>query len=205
MYSFRGYNPSLCKLYVPKESVERYKYSLEWNNFPFINAVEESEFGNETTKCEVPSITFTNGVLHFSSATPAAQYHHTIKDKDIANDVYSQNGEVALSAAYEIYAYATADGYTDSDIATATLYWLPTTVVNNINTTSTRVIITSCNKGIITISGLNAQENVTFYTVNGDQLGSATAVDNTAMYAVNTTGDVVIAKFGNSSIKIDTK
>ena len=43
------------------------------------------------------------------------------------------------------------------------------------------------------------------YTLNGKQLGKAIAVDGTATYTLNGTGDIVIAKFGGKSIKIVTK
>ena len=43
------------------------------------------------------------------------------------------------------------------------------------------------------------------YTLNGKQLGKAIAVDGTATFAVNSSGDIVIAKFGGSSMKIATK
>ncbi len=203
--SFSQFNTSTCLLTVPQASIDKYKSADGWKSFPYILVLEGSEPGSETTKCDVPSITFTDGKLHFSSATQGAQYHYTITDKDMANGTYSQSGEVVLSAAYEISAYATADGHITSDSAKATLYWLPTSEVNNINNTSSRGIVTTCNNGIITISGLNAQENVTFYTVNGEQFGTAAAIDGVATYAVNATYDIVIAKFGDSSIKIVTK
>jgi hypothetical protein len=75
----------------------------------------------------------------------------------------------------------------------------------HINSTSTSSIVASCNSGIITISGFNTQENVTFYSRSGEQLGTVASVDGRTTYAVNTTGDIVIAKFGGSSIKIATK
>jgi len=75
----------------------------------------------------------------------------------------------------------------------------------SITTTFPRGIITTCNNGVITITGLAAQENVTFYSVSGEQLATVEAVDGTATYAVNTTGEIVIAKFGGSSIKIVTR
>jgi hypothetical protein len=75
----------------------------------------------------------------------------------------------------------------------------------HMNSTSTPSIVATCNSGIITVSGLKAQENVTFYTVNGEQLGSAAAVDGTATFAVKASSDIVIAKFGGSSMKIATK
>jgi hypothetical protein len=76
---------------------------------------------------------------------------------------------------------------------------------DQINSTSTSGTVASCSNGVITISGLNALENVTFYSLSGKQLGTATAVDGTATYAVNGTGDIVIAKFGGTSMKIVTK
>ena len=75
----------------------------------------------------------------------------------------------------------------------------------HMNSALTPSIVVSCNNGIITISGLNAQENVTFYTLTGEQLGRAAAVDGTAKFAVKASGDIVIAKFGGSSMKIATK
>ena len=73
------------------------------------------------------------------------------------------------------------------------------------NSTSTPSIVATCNSGIITVSGLKVQENVTFYTVNGEQLGSAAAVDGIATFAVKASSDIVIAKFGGMSMKIATK
>ena len=118
---FSGFDFALCKLYVPQESIDKYKATDGWNSFSNIYAI---------------------------------------------------------------------DGSGES---------------NNINSTSTRSIVATCNNGIITISGLNAQENVTFYTVNGEQLGTAATVDGVATYAVNVANDIVIAKFGGSSIKIAMK
>ena len=100
--TFDEYDPSLCKLYVPQESIDKYKFSDGWKSFPNIYAIEES-------------------------------------------------------------------GQSDQ-----------------INSTSTGGIIATCNNGVITISGMNAQENVTFYSLSGKQLGTAVAVDGTVAYAVNT-------------------
>jgi len=118
---FDGFNSSLCKLYVPQESIDKYKVADGWNSFPNIYAI---------------------------------------------------------------------GGSGESD---------------QINSTSTSGIIATCNNGVITISGLNALENVKFYSLSGKQLGTATAVDGTATYTVNCTSDIVIAKFGGTSMKIVRK
>ncbi len=60
----------------------------------------------------------------FACETTGAKYHYTITDTDIKSDALSENGEVSLSAAYNISVYATADGYKASDKAEATLYWI---------------------------------------------------------------------------------
>ena len=116
----------------------------------------------------------------------------------MASDAYSQDGIVKFSAAYNISAYATADGYEPSDNATATLYWVEANLQNtptNINQATTRGIIVTSNDGIVTLSGLNNDETVRFFTVDGKQLGAAKAVNGTASQAVSES--IVIAKMGN--------
>ena len=80
---------------------------------------------------------------------------------------------------------------------------LSRTQVTNINQTATRGIIATSNDGIVTLSGLNNDETVRFYTVDGKQLGAAKAVNGTASQAVSES--VVIAKMGNQTIKIAVK
>ena len=157
-------------------------------------------------QCAVPTISYAEGKLTFASSTPNAEYHYTITDTDMASDTYSKDGIVKLSAAYNISAYATADGSEPSDNATATLYWVEANLQNtttNINQATTRGIIVTSNDGIITLSGLNNDETVRFYTVDGKQLGAAKAVNGTASQAVSES--VVIAKMGNQTIKIAVK
>ena len=157
-------------------------------------------------QCAVPTISYADGKLSFASSTPNAEYHYTITDTDMASDAYSQDGIVKLSAVYNISAYATADGYKASDKATATLYWVEADLQNtttNINQTATRGIIVTSNDGIVTLSGLNNDETVRFYTVDGKLLGAAKAINGTASQAVSES--VVIAKMGNQTIEIAVK
>ena len=179
------------------------------STYPYIYVpLKDEESGEEkpNEQCAVPTISYADGKLTFASSTPNAEYHYTITDTDMASDVYSQDGIVKLSAAYNISAYATADGYKPSDKATATLYWVEANLQNNptnINQTATRGIIVTSNDGIVTLSGLNNDETVRFYTVDGKQLGAAKAVNGTASQAVSES--VVIAKMGNQTIKIAVK
>lgn len=212
---FQGYLPrytiysglqSTCIIYVPKAYLQDYKDALG-SKYSYIYALKDSESGEQKPEqCAVPTISYADGKLTFASSTPNAEYHYTIADTDMASDAYSQDGVVKLSAAYNISAYATADGYKPSDKATATLYWVEANLQNNttnINQTATRGIIVTSNDGIITLSGLNNDETVRFYTVDGKQLGAAKAVNGTASQAVSES--VVIAKMGNQTIKIAVK
>ena len=198
---------STCIIYVWKAYLQDYKDALG-SKYSYIYALKDEESGdqNPNKQCAVPTISYAEGKLTFASSTPNAEYHYTITDTDMASDAYSQDGVVKLSAAYNISAYATADGYKPSDKATATLYWVEANLQNNptnINQTATRGIIVTSNDGIVTLSGLNNDETVRFYTVDGKQLGAAKAVNGTASQAVSES--VVIAKMGNQTIKIAVK
>ena len=197
---------STCIIYVPKAYLQDYKDVLG-SKYSYIYALKDSESGeHKPEQCAVPAISNADGKLTFVSSTPNAENHYTITDTDMASDTYSKDGIVKLSAAYNISAYATADGYKPSDKATATLYWVEANLQNNptnINQTATRGIIVTSNDGIVTLSGLNNDETVRFYTVDGKQLGAAKAVNGTASQAVSES--VVIAKMGNQTIKIAVK
>ena len=165
---------STCIIYVPKAYYQNYKDELS-SRYSYIYVSKDSESGEEkpNEQCAVPFISYADGKLTFASSTPNAEYHYSITDSDIASDAYCQDGTVKLSAAYNISVYATADGYKASDKATATLYWVEANLQNNptnINQTATRGIIVTSNDGIVTLSGLNNDETVRFYTVDGKQL-----------------------------------
>ena len=199
---------STCIFYVPKAYYQDYKEALG-SKYSYIYVPLNDETSGEqkpVEQCTVPSISYVDGKLTFASSTPNAEYHYTITDTDMASDAYSQDGVVKLSAAYNISAYATADGYKASDKATATLYWVEANLQNNptnINQATTRGIIVTSNDGIVTLSGLNNDETVRFYTVDGKQLGAAKAINGTASQAVSES--IVIAKMGNQTIKIAVK
>lgn len=198
---------STCIFYVPKAYYQNYKNALGSKYF-YIYPSKDDESGEQkpVEQCAVPTISYADGKLTFACSTPNAEYHYTITDSDIASDAYCQDGIVKLYAAYNISAYATADGYKASDKATATLYWIEANLQNNttnINQTATRGIIATSNDGIVTLSGLNNSEIVRFYTVDGKQIGTAKAINGTALQAVSES--IVIAKIGNQTIKIVVK
>ena len=201
--------PTTCILYVPKEYLQAYK-DANGSFYPYIYEWKKSDGGDDkpTTKCETPTITYADGSLQFSSSTAGAECHYTITDADVASNKLSQDGKVTLTGELEISVYATADGYEPSDAATATLYWinanLETDPSTNINLAKTRGIVATSDGGIVTLSGLDNGEVVSFFSPDGRQLGAAKAENGIASCAVMESG-VVIAKVGKNAIKIAVK
>ena len=206
--SYRDLNiPTSSIIMVPAEYLQIYKYAFG-SDYKYIYAWNPNETGEDNkpvTQCSTPSISYESGKLKFACETTGAKYHYTITDTDIKSNALSENGEVSLSAAYNISVYATADGYKASDKAEATLYWIDANLDTgtNINMVKTRGVVASAHDGIITLSGLDNGEVVKFYAADGKYLGSSVAANGSASFAVNES--LVIAKVGKDSIKIAVK
>ena len=199
--------PTTSKIKVPTEFLQEYKNAFG-SNYKYIYAWNPDETGDDNkpvTQCSTPSVSYGEGKLMFACETAGAKYHYTITDTDIKSDALIENGEVSLSAAYNISVYAIADGYKASDKAEATLYWIDANLdtSTNINMVRTRGVVASAHDGIVTLSGLDNGEVVKFYAADGKYLGSSVAANGSASYAVNES--LVIAKVGKDSIKIAVK
>lgn len=199
--------PTTCIIYVPEEYLQNYKDALgaDYKYIYTWNPNGSADDDKPVTQCATPSVFYGAGKLKFSCETAGAKYHYTISDKDMATDALSEDGNVTLSAAYDISVYATADGYKTSEKAKATLYWVNANLENatNINQTRTRGVVASAHDGIVSISGLDNGEVVKFYAADGKLIGSSSAVDGTASCAVSE--NMVIAKFGDNAIKVAVK
>ena len=201
------YIPTTSIIKVPTEYLQGYKDSFG-PDYKYIYAWNPDETGDDNkpvTQCSTPSISYESGKLMFACETARAKYHYTITDTDIKSNALSENGEVSLSAAYNISVYATADGYKASDKVEATLYWINANLDTgtNINMVKTRGVVASALDGIVTLSGLDNGEVVKFYATDGKYLGSSVAANGAASFAVNES--LVIAKVGKDSIKIAVK
>jgi len=163
--------PTTSIIKVPTEYLQDYK-DFFGSDYKYIYGWNPDGTGDGTkpvTQCATPSISYESGKLKFACETAGAKYHYTITDTDIKSDALSENGEVSLSAAYNISVYATADGYKASDKAEATLYWINANLDTgtNINMVKTRGVVASAHDGIITLSGLDNGEVVKFYATDG--------------------------------------
>ena len=189
-------------LHIPESAIDAYKTTEPWSGFGTIKALEGSE--GETKKCETPTISFANGELVYNCATEGVEYVSEIKSNDI-NKFYTD--KVSLSACYDISVTAMKTGYDNSDVATAKLYWLPSSGTlegDNINNVSMRGIAIQSDGGFITISGLDNNETVSFYGIDGKSLGTTTAINGTTSFAAQS-GSIVVAKIGKENIKIAVK
>ena len=174
------------------------------------------------------SITIPNSVTSIGEWT--FYYCSGLTSVTIPNSVTSI-GEKAFaecSKLENVYCYAEnvpstdATAFEESNIASATLY-VPGSALSsyqttaswsgfgtikalndtpaNINTAKTRGVVIQSAGGFITLSGLDTNERVDFFAIDGAALGSATATDGTATFSAKS-GTIVVAKIGKESVKI---
>ena len=193
---------SKATLNVPESKIEYYQTTEPWSLFGKVLTLN-GETPKDPEKCSTPSILFSEGKLQFTCNTEGAKFYYTLNSTDVKrSETLVEANTVALSACYEISCWAKAEGCANSDVATAKLYWLPTSDIGtNINTAKTRGVVIQSAGGFITLSGLNTNERVDFYAIDGAALGSATATDGTATFSAKS-GTIVIAKIGKESVKI---
>lgn len=190
-------------LHVPYCSVDKYKSVGPWKDFKEIVAIEGTEPVTVET-CAMPTISFLDGKLEFESETYGAECHYEIKVEDAKEGV---GPEVTLSSAYEISAYASKEGYNDSEKNTATLYWInvdPTTtgVIDSEMRINTNSILVQNTGGVIAISGLADGDNVLIYNISGQLIAQGKASGNYVEISTNLScGDICIIKIGDKSVK----
>ena len=174
------------------------------------------------------SVTIPNSVT--SIGNKAFYYCSGLTSVSIPNSVTSI-GEKAFaecSKLENVYCYAEnvpstdATAFEESNIASATLY-VPGSALSsyqttaswsgfgtikalndtpaNINTAKTRGVVIQSAGGFITLSGLDTNERVDFFAIDGAALGSAIATDGTATFSAKS-DTIVVAQIGQESVKI---
>ena len=197
--AFKDSYVEYATLHVPASAINEYKTTEPWSSFGTFKILEGTEI--ETKKCEAPTIAYKDGELSFTCATEGVEYNSEIKCADVSKFYTST---VALTACYDIKVYATKAGYENSDVATAKLYWLTSSGsldANSINSISMRGIAIQTTGGFINISGLDDNEKVSLYTIDGRCIGTATAFGGVVSFSAQT-NSIVVAKIGKESVKI---
>lgn len=152
-----------------------------------------------------PTISYCNKVLTFSCQTEGVEFVSEIKDADIRK---FYDGQVELSATYNISVYATKSGYENSDVATATLVWteaeFTVTTPTSVQAVKESVpVLIFTNNGAISVKGELDGEPVAVYSAEGKLLGSDSISGGQA--TINTTlntGSVAIVKIGKRAVKV---
>lgn len=201
--SYIGYST----LIVPEESIEDYKFTSPWKEFGTIKSIESSDIPT-ARKCAQPTISYENGKLIYASETEGAKIVSEVKSDDIKT---SYDNEVALTATYNITAYATKAGYDDSEIATATLVWLDarldgtSTDAKEITVNAKPLLITQA-AGFVTLSGLQDGEKVSAFDALGKQIATSRAIGAETMIDLSSQqGKAAIIKIGGKSVKLMIK
>ena len=192
-------------LYVPVGTIDKYKSTDGWKGFLFIE--EGTGEGSTTTpeKCEKPSISYSNGILTFTSATEGATCQYNIADSDVKA---GSGNEVKLTVTYNLTVYATKTGYDNSETVTATLCWIdvdPRTegIENSIAGIRANPVLIQSNGGVLNISGIDDGTDVVVYSVSGQMVGTSKANGNQAIVFTNIRkGEVAIVKIGDKSVKV---
>lgn len=204
--AFTGSFIEYTTLYVPATSLTAYKGVAPWSSFKEIVSID----GNtpETPKCVTPTITYENGKLKFHSETEGAEFKYSITDSDIKETFAS---EVTLTATYQISVYAMANGYDNSETATATLCWIetaqnPENITTEVIEVPARAILIQTQNGSIIINGTSTGEQIEVYDINGILQGSTTATGRaTVIPTTISAGSVAIVKIGQKSVKVVVK
>lgn len=194
---------SEARLNVPKGTTEIYKAKEPWSKFKYI--IEDNDVTEDAEKCQTPTISYSDKKLTFTSPTEGAKYHYTITDDDVKTEAYTEDGIIDLSAIYEISVYASADGYRNSDRATATLYFINAGLENTtgvVQIEQQRGVLISTNGGYISVSGLDDNEKVYLYNLQGISLAEGTACAGIATLNAGNEKGIVIVKIGEQSIKV---
>ena len=131
-----------------------------------------------------------------------------ITDADIRS--YSE-ATVQLKATYNISVYATKSGYENSETATATLCWMdvaPKTegITNGIANIPAHTLLIQSENGVMTIQGADDGTQVSVYSANGTQAGSATSRNGMAVVGTSLLpGSIAIVRIGQKSVKVVVK
>ena len=207
-----------AKLYVPTGTKEKYMAADGWKNFFNIHEMNIEDMwdgkNNPPTndgskeKCEKPTIRYSNGRLLFESTTEGAICQSTITDSDIKS--YSGN-EIKLGVTYKISVYATATGYENSEVATATLCWIdiePKTegIESGVAQVRANAVLIQSHDGTVSVEGVADGTDITIYDTSGQMVGSTKAHCNYTTIATNLrNGSVAIVRVGDKSLKIIMK
>ena len=192
-------------LHVPEEAINSYKATAPWSSFGTVVTLDGEDIIEPEVKiCAIPTVSYSDGKLHFECETEGAEFVTEITSSDF-NKFY--NNDINITATYNICVYATATDYENSDIVNATLCWIDCECVggdytNVINVPAKAVLVTSSYGNISICCSLDG-ESVAVYTTAGTLIATTSIENSTATIATGLSkGSVAIVNFAGKSIKV---
>jgi hypothetical protein len=191
-------------LRVPHGTLEKYKATGGWSKFTYIEEIGEGGI----QICAKPTISYNSGKLTYHCETEGATCQYNITDNDIKA---GSGNEVQLAVTYNISVYATKSGYDNSETATATLCWIdkePTTegITDGVAQIPSKAVLIQSEGRILKVEGIDDGTQVSVYTLNGKQAGSAICRNGAALVSTNIQpGNTAIVKIGEKSVKVIIK
>ena len=181
-------------------------------DFQLLMTDDDNDSGGEIQKCATPTISYANGEVTFNSETEGVTfiYDTDIEDEDITGGI---GNKVQFSVTYHISAYATKEGYENSDVVTATLCWIdvePRTEGISDEDAVTEVkalpVLIQTQGGTISVQGPDDGTMVSVYSADGKLYGSSVTNNGSATIATTLQpGSIAIVKIGEKSIKVAIK
>lgn len=201
--TFKDSYTEYATLHVPAEAIEKYMTKEPWSGFGSYKTIE----GDEMRVCAKPTVAYADGKLQFACETEEADIYYTLIAPDVkTTNTHVNDGNILnLNAYYDIKFYAVASGYSQSETVKAKLYWLASSGAiddgTSVSTVKMRGITIQSDGDFVTITGLDNNERVCYFSIDGKKLGEIISTNGIANFAV-TRSSVVIARIGNESVKI---
>lgn len=202
--AFKNISKTVCHLKVPTNSVDFYKSSDYWNEFYYIEPLDDDE--PTANICSTPDISLVNGKLLVSSSTSGASCHTSISSPDFTNFNTQSDELIELYGIYTISAFCSAPGYRNSETIKATLIWYNPSLnsgINELQMDSSKSVLVSTQNNIIFVQGLDSGEVLNLYGTNGQLIHKETAV-STSMN-IHCSSGIYILNIGNKSFKVYVK
>lgn len=200
-------------LYVPLDAKSNYENTAGWRDFANIVEGEFKQEDNdkggssdEKKICQKPIISIENSVLKIESPQSKGTCLYKISSNDISNGYFSEHKQIELTGVYIVTAYCIAEGYQNSETVTATLVWVNPTLKDNVTNVQSmeakKAILLKSTDNSITIFGMENDEVIQLYTVDGQLQDTIVANGNEASIGNGLTrNSIYIVKIGNKSIK----
>jgi len=157
-------------------------------------------------KCSTPTISIKDNQLLVHSDTNGATYHTSIVAHDHKDVIHGETEPIELSGQYLITTYASADGYSDSEPATAMLIWNKKddslSGIDEIEIGTDRILLLQSLGDNIVISGITASESIALYDISGTMLYQGKAGSDTFTIPYSCIpGQIYIVQVGTATFK----